>query len=387
MSAFAPEPLLSASQRRIVAFAVSLFAFLASLALFAFILYVAGRLIGFFAGALWPPLLAGILALILRPLVNILQRRLHRRMAAVIVLYVAFLAVVAGLLLLIIPPLVQQIIGLVGAVPELWQSGVRYAQDHYPAWSDFIRAKLDNPSIKHALEQFAGEAQALLGRTFLTLKLAGAGALGVAGFLTHAAVVPVYLFFFLLSRSEPTRRLPEHLAFVPNPSVRADIVFLVREFIAIIESFFRGQLIIGLIMGVLLATGFTLAGLKFGLVIGLALGLLNIVPYLGTIIGLSIALPLALFQPVGGWSLVFWVLGIFCAVQLIESWLLTPKIMGDRTGLHPVAIIFSVFFWGIVFGGVLGMLFAIPFTAFFVTAWRLLLRKYLARPATPAPLP
>ena len=163
--------------------------------------------------------------------------------------------------------------------------------------------------------------------------------------------------------------------------MRNDVVFLIREFIAIVVSFFRGQLVIGLIMGALLAVGFSVVGLKFGLVIGLLLGVLNIVPYLGTIIGLSIALPLALLQPDGGMPLVGLVLLVFVIVQNIEGWYLTPKIMSDRTGLHPVAIIVSIFFWGTALGGILGMVLAIPLTAFFVTAWRLVKRKYF-KPAT-----
>jgi predicted PurR-regulated permease PerM len=130
-------------------------------------------------------------------------------------------------------------------------------------------------------------------------------------------------------------------------------------------------------MGVLLALGFSFIGLKFGLVIGLVVGVLNIVPYLGTIIGLAVTLPLAfLQQPDGGWRLVGLVLLVEATVQIVESWILTPKIMGDRTGLHPVAIIVAIFFWGTAFHGVRGMLLAIPLTAFFVTAWRLAKRKY-----------
>ena len=141
-------------------------------------------------------------------------------------------------------------------------------------------------------------------------------------------------------------------------------------------SFFRGQLLIGLIMGVLLATGFSLGGLKFGLAIGLITGLLNIVPYLGSILGLSVALPLAFLQPGGGLPLVGICLVVFAAVQAIEGWLLTPRIMGRQTGLHPVAIIVAVFFWGKALGGILGMMLAVSLTAFFVTAWRLARRKY-----------
>ena len=164
--------------------------------------------------------------------------------------------------------------------------------------------------------------------------------------------------------------------------MRDDVVFLVREFIAIVVSFFRGQFLIALIMGALLALGFSVVGLRFGLFIGLTLGVLNIVPYLGTIIGLSIALPLAFLQPDGGWQLVALVLLVFVIVQNIAGWYLTPKIMSDRTGLHPVAIIVAIFFWGTAFNGIIGMVLAIPLTAFFVTAWRLAKKKYLHKPVS-----
>lgn len=134
-------------------------------------------------------------------------------------------------------------------------------------------------------------------------------------------------------------------------------------------------------MGVLLAIGFTIIGLKFGLILGLVIGVLNIVPYLGTIIGLTITLPLAFLQPDGGWQLVGLVLLVKLIVQSIEGWVLTPRIMGSRTGLHPVAIIVAIFFWGTAFHGVLGMLVAIPVTAFFVTVWRLAKSKYFHAPA------
>jgi predicted PurR-regulated permease PerM len=158
------------------------------------------------------------------------------------------------------------------------------------------------------------------------------------------------------------------------------VAFLVREFLGILVAFFRGQLIIGLIMGIFLALGFSLAGLKFGFAIGLLTGLLNIVPYLGSILGLSVALPLGFFQEGGGFTLVAVCLGIFAAVQALEGWVLTPRIMGQRTGLHPVAIIVAVFFWGKALGGILGMMLAVPLTAFLVTVWRFVRRKYFGGP-------
>ena len=107
------------------------------------------------------------------------------------------------------------------------------------------------------------------------------------------------------------------------------------------------------------------------------LGFLNIIPYLGSLVGLGLALPIAFFQEGGGFDTLFWVLAVFAVVQLIESYVLTPKIMGERTGLHFMAIIVAIFFWGVAIGGIPGMILAIPLTAFFVSFWHLAKEKYI----------
>jgi predicted PurR-regulated permease PerM len=128
-------------------------------------------------------------------------------------------------------------------------------------------------------------------------------------------------------------------------------------------------------MGCLFALGFSVVGLRYGLVLGMALGLLNVIPYLGSIVGMGVAIPLALFQEGGGTTKLILVVVVFTLVQMIEAYVLTPKIMGDRTGLHPVAIIVAVFFWGSALGGIAGMILAIPLTAFLVVFWRLAREK------------
>ncbi len=375
-----PIPLLNPTQRKLVGVALTLLAVLGSAALIVGALIVLGNSISYFSNVLWPLATAGVLALILRPLVDRLSRRLgHRRLAAVILLYGIVVLAIAGLLIAVLPPLIDQTVNFVLYLPTLWQKAYDYVRGHYPEWVDVIQRQLDNPTVRQISETVVSQTQSLFKEALPSLKAAGGGVIGVFGFFTYVAIIPVYLFFFLLARGEPTRHLDQHLSFVPTP-LRDDIVFLVREFVAIIEAFFRGQLVIGLIMGVLLAAGFSLIGLKFGLFIGLVLGILNIVPYLGSIIGLAVALPLAFFQPEGGWHSVGLVLLVFVLVQAIEGWILTPKVMGHQTGLHPVAIIVAVFFWGTAFSGGLGMLLAIPLTAFFVTAWRLVRRKYFTAP-------
>jgi predicted PurR-regulated permease PerM len=309
--------------------------------------------------------------------VQVLERRLKvSRVLAVVVIYAGFVLAGASLLLAVVPPAVSQLLDFIAYLPKLWERALSFANQNYPDWVATVQTYLQNPTIKDAVENLLGEARNLAQFAVPSLKAAGAGALSVFGFFTSVAIIPIYLFFFLLSSGDPTKNLGAQLTFL-RAGPREDLVFLVREFIAIVVSFFRGQLIIGLIMGALLALGFSVIGLKFGLFIGLMLGILNIVPYLGTIIGLSVALPLAFLQGEGGLKMVGLVLLVFIVVQNIEGWFLTPKIMGDRTGLHPVTIIVAIFFWGTALGGILGMIFAIPLTAFFVTAWRLVKRKYL----------
>ena len=195
--------------------------------------------------------------------------------------------------------------------------------------------------------------------------------------VTAFAVTPIYLFYLLKGNYNFLQKLESNLPFL-SPSMRDDIIFFVRKFTEILTSFFRGQLVIAVIMGLLYGTGLTIAGVKFGFLLGIFAGFLNIVPYLGTIIGLSTILPTAFFQTDGGLILAAVALAIFIAVQMLEGYVLTPKIMGDRTGLHPTVIIFAVFFWGVAFGGILGMIMAIPLTAFIVTVWMRIMEKLRA---------
>jgi len=382
MSDESAVPLLTPTQKRIIGFSLTLLAVFGSVALFIGAVIVLGRSVSYFSGVLWPLAAAGVLALILRPIVELLARRLKiRRLGVVIILYGAVSVLIGALLVAVLPPLIDQTINFVGYLPQLWNSAVAYVRQHYPQWVDLVQHQLDNPTMRQISEALVNQTKSLFGEALPSLRAAGGGLVGVFAFTTHVAIIPVYLFFFLLARREPTDALPKHLSFL-RPTVRNDVIFLVREFVAIVEAFFRGQLVIGLIMGALLATGFTIIGLKFGLFIGLMLGVLNIVPYLGTIIGLTVTLPLAFFQPDGGWQLVGLVLVVKIIVQTIEGWFLTPKIMGLQTGLHPVAIIVAIFFWGTAFDGILGMLLAIPLTAFFVTAWRWVRRRYIDAPPT-----
>lgn len=370
------SPLLTPTQRKLVGSALGGLAIATIVAMTFFALVYGARFLSTFSSVIWPLAVAGILSLILRPVVVLFERRLKiRRPIAVVLLYGLVVLIASALILAIAPLLVAQLLEFIAYLPTLWNNGLAWGDQNFPEWLATMRHYLENPAVKKAADGLTQQAQNFLAHLVPSFRQAGAGLFGLFGFFASVAVIPVYLFFFLLTDADPTRELSPNLPFL-NPSQREDAVFLVREFLGILVAFFRGQILIGLIMGVLLAAGFSIVGLRFGLAIGLLMGLLNIVPYLGSILGLAIALPLAFFQPDGGINLVGGCLIVFAIVQTTEGWFLTPRIMGQQTGLHPVAIIVAIFFWGHAFDGVLGMMLAVPLTAFFVTAWRLARRKY-----------
>lgn len=334
-------------------------------------------IVTYFSEILWPLAIAGILALLLRPIVLWLQHRLRAgRMAMIAVLYCLMAVLLVLITALILPMVLTQAQSFIQYFPVLLENLGSFLREILPYFSKWVDDFFDSTKTSGFMQGILGQLQEMYE--------ASRPALGTVGdflgnFITLAVgivIIPVYLFFFLLADKDPVSTLEEQLSFIPK-NIRKDFAFLAREFARIVVAFFRGQIVIGLIMGVLMAIGFSLAGLQFGAFLGIIIGLLNIIPYLGSILGLLIVLPLAFFQEGGGLVLLIIVLGVFAAVQVVESYLLTPKIMGNSTGLHPLAIIVAVLFWGKAFGGILGMILAIPLTAFFVVAWRLARKKYL----------
>jgi predicted PurR-regulated permease PerM len=377
-----PEaPLFSPAQRKLIGYAAGFAAFLAIIALIVLIFMVTSRLVGRFSGVLWPLAVAGIVALMLRPVAGFLERRLHvSRVMSVIILYALVILLLAGVLLAILPTVIGQTIDLFQSLPEMWRSASEFFKANYPGWVETFDRQMENETFRNIVDGSVEKTRELAMGVIPGLLAAGGQVIGLFGMAAGLAIIPVYLFFFLQSDEEPTAHLADYLPFLKE-GTREDVVFLAREFIGIVVTFFRGQLLIGLIMGILLSIGFSLAGLKFGILMGMTIGILNIIPYLGTILGLSAALPTAFFQPEGGIVLTAITLGVFIIVQVIEGYLLTPKIMGKQTGLHPVTIIIAIFFWGTALNGILGMVLAIPLTAFLVVVWRLAKKKYFAEMA------
>ncbi len=329
-----------------------------------------------FSSVIWPLAIAGILAMILRPVAVMLRKHLGvGKVYSVCLIYAVVILVLAFIASFAVPIALQQIANLSQEVPQLIERGREQLNEYYPQLLetlDKIQNTIlsdENGSIQQAVEQ---------GGNMIVQAVQGAGRwLGkVFGIGMGLLLIPIYLFFMLLSNTDLMRSLQKQLDFVRD-DIREDILYLVEEFIENIVSFFRGQLVIVMILAVLFALGYTLIGLEFGFILGTIIGLLNLIPFLGTIFALITTLPIAYLQEDGGVVLVLLSVAVLMAVQFIQDYVLTPKIKGKRTGLSQIVIIISIFFWGVAFNGLLGVVLAIPLTSFLLVFWSLLKRRYL----------
>ncbi|MGM0450713.1 MAG: AI-2E family transporter [Pseudomonadota bacterium] len=349
--------LFNAVELRLFRYTAVLLSLVALTALTGIIVWSLGWLLSTFYNLLLSLSLAGILALVLDPVVGFLENRLHLpRLLAVTLLLVVFFAGIGGLLALLVPPLISQIVQLMAVLPDTLASWQAYFSSHFPELSAMIASSMESNGEE--------ESQSVLP----VIEDPGAAIMSYLGLLAGLSFVPLFLFFTLLSGNLLREQASELLS-VFQKHTQEKVLYFMDVFVGYVTAFFQGQLIIALCMGVLYATGFTLIGLAFGVLAGLVLGLLNIVPFLGTLIGLLAILPVAYLQPDGGIELLVLAALVFAAVQLIESWLLTPKIMANRSGLHPALVVISLFFWGTALSGIIGMVLAVPLTAFFVTIW------------------
>ena len=213
------------------------------------------------------------------------------------------------------------------------------------------------------------------------------GFLGFFGFLLSLIIIPLYLFYFL---AESPHIAASWTKYVPlrASEFKDEVVACLIEVNSYLIAFFRGQLVVSTINGIATGTLLGIVGLDFGILIGLGLCFLGIIPYIGITLCWIPAVIIASVQG-GSWlvpaSAAWWVFpvvvtGVFVVVQQVDGLFVTPKIVGERVGLHPVTVIFSVFLWSLLLGGLLGAILAVPLTA----ASKVILRRYVWERVSPS---
>ncbi len=315
---------------------------------------------------LTPFVVAGVLAYALNPLVNRLDRRLPRSLAVLIVELLLILALL-GLLLLVVPILTKELPLMREQLPLLFD---KLTASLGPWLAQFgINIALDVASLKarglaYLNANYAGAFSSVLS----SLKLGGSVALTVIG---NAVLIPVALFYLLLDWK---RFIAILLELVP-PRARSGVDSFADEADQVLGQYLRGQLLVMLTMGIFYGSGLALFGLDLALPIGLFTGLAMFVPYVGFGIGLAFALVAGLLQFASVKALVM-VAAVYGSGQLIEGFFLTPRLVGERIGLHPLVVIFALLAFGQLFGFV-GVLVALPASAVLLVAIRRLRRSYI----------
>jgi predicted PurR-regulated permease PerM len=203
------------------------------------------------------------------------------------------------------------------------------------------------------------------------LKKSIGGFLGVTGFLLSLVLVPIYLFFFLKERPRIEKRWKDYLPLRASP-LKDEVAEVLSQINHYIIAYFRGQLLVCLVDGVLIGSALTLLGLNFAPLIGALVVILTMIPYIGIVVCWVPAVLIAAFQW-GDWWHPFWVTVIFIGIQNLEGMFYAPRIVGTSVGLHPMTVIVSIFVWGLLIGGLLGPILAVPLTA----AVKVLLTRYV----------
>jgi predicted PurR-regulated permease PerM len=347
------------------------------------VVYLVGRLvleaIAFLRPVLLPLAIAGILAYLLEPVVRWLEDRRLSRMTAVLAVFLAILGVGAGILLWILPTAWHQGEVFARNLPsysERAQKFITRTIDETRRLSELpIFKKADDPDAPkdpvttyfatmatNGVRWLQDQAPNFAAATGSFLHRSAGGVLGGIGVMLSLILVPVFLFFFLNDGRSISENWSNYLPLRASP-LKSEIVSLLSEINSYLISFFRGQLMVSMIDGVLIGLCLLIfIRLDFALLIGLMVCILGLIPYAGMMICWIPAVLLAAMQ-FGDWWHPFWVTVIFIAANQFEGLFISPKIVGESVGLHPFTVIVSVLIWSVILGGLLGALLAVPLTA------------------------
>lgn len=385
------------------------------------LIWLLGYVFGFLQPVLVPLVVAGIIAYVLDPVVRFFEKRGMSRMWAVVTLFLGILAAITLLVAAVLPGIQRS----QGALREFLNKRPSASQNSTPQTAagdsehlapalarslDDLRTRnksgiigwmltetddqgnplpaVATPAEAATLDDFAHTRGGRMmvenldvifktGRNWLTA--GSTKVFGFLGLLLGMIMVPVYLFFFLKD-SASIRRKWHHYVPLKASRFKTSLVETLQEINGYLVSFFRGQVLVAAIDGILVGIALTIFGLPYGLLIGVFMAILGVVPYIGNILCLVPACIIAYLHAqgtapfgMGPWAYVGCVLGIFVVVQQINSLVTAPKIVGDSVGLHPLTVIFSMLFWSLVLGGFVGALLAVPLTA----AVKVLFRRFI----------
>ncbi len=346
------------------------------------------KAISFLQPVLLPVSVSAILAFLLEPVVKFFMRLKLSRLVSIFLVYISFTGFFVGLAVYIAPPAYRQGVTLVNNFPIYLEKSELLAIStmeklHRFSQLDFLRQSgsteagstdqfstiigtaIDDAGIwvQQKIPDLAIESGRFIQRSF-------GGFLGVFGLLLSLILVPIFLFFFLRDSPSIADNWSNYLPLRASP-LKNEIVSLLSEINSYLINFFRGQLLVSMIDGLLIAIALLALGLDFAIIIGIMVAFLGLIPYLGIMICYIPAVIIAAAQ-FGDWFHPGLVTAIFILANNIDGIFISPKIVGESVGLHPLTVILSVLAWSLILGGLLGAILAVPLTA----TIKVLLKRY-----------
>ncbi|MFT7048123.1 MAG: putative PurR-regulated permease PerM [Halioglobus sp.] len=318
---------------------------------------------------LFPFVFGALIAYFGDPLVDFFERRRVNRTLGVVFVFIIFSAILVASTLFIVPLLLDQLDAFIRNIPLFYHWVIQvlgpWLQERFGLQAGIV-PHLDWSSQLAENWQSVGKMMAQTGK-----KLTGSGLSIMAG-LISLALVPVVAFYLMRDWDILMAKM---LTMMPV-AWQKNTALMLREADEVVGAFLRGQIIVMVALGVIYGTGLWIVGIKMALLLGLIAGLASIVPYLGFIVGIIASL-IAAYLQFHDWSVLFWVVVVFGVGQSIESMVLTPVLVGDRIGLHPVAVIFALMAGGQL-AGFVGIVVALPVAAVFAVFVRHGLSRYHA---------
>lgn len=330
------------------------------------LLIVLGTIMYLLSPVLMPFVVAALFAYLADPLVDRLERWMGRGFAVSLV-FLVVAVVVTAILLVLVPFIEHQINNFLTQLP-VW---VDWFQSRAAPWlQTYSGVSPDLFDTRKIIDTLQANWRAAGGFAASALAHVSKSGLTVIGWALNLILIPVVAFYLLRDWDVLVERIH---AMIPR-SIEPIVSRLARESDSVLGAFLRGQLSVMIALGVFYGAGFWLVGLSIGPLIGMVAGLISFVPYLGAITGLIMGVISALVQ-YQDWYHVLLVLGVFVIGQTLEGYVLVPKLVGGKIGLHPVAVIFAVLAGGELFGFV-GVLLALPVTAVVAVVLRYFYQRY-----------
>jgi predicted PurR-regulated permease PerM len=324
-----------------------------------------------FAGILLPFVVGMTLAYFLDPVADRLEKMGLSRLLATLTILISFIVVFIAFIMLVVPILASQLVDFGSKLPSYIARLQTLATDENMKWLH-DKLGIDAADLQKNIGLILGQATSI-GTTVLQSLWTSAGT--VVNVASLFVVTPVVAFYTLLDWD---RMIAKVDSWVPRDHVET-VRSIGNDVNTAIAGFIRGQGLVCIILGIMYASGLIVIGLNFGLLIGMAAGLMSFIPYVGAIIGMGLAIIIAIVQFWPDWIMLAAVVLVFVVGQFIEGNILSPKLVGESIGLHPVWLMFSLFAFGSLFGFV-GLMVAVPAAAAIGVLVRFVLGRYKQSP-------